>query len=70
MRFSRRLQTHASTRSRLTVQQVVKLARALEVSTDAILGSRNTADDDALPKAETQALFKTIDAFLKSAHVA
>jgi transcriptional regulator with XRE-family HTH domain len=70
----------------LTVQQVVKLARALRVPTDAILGSTNGVvhDDlptdrkllrrlrqiEKLPKPEKQALLKTIDAFLKSAHVA
>jgi transcriptional regulator with XRE-family HTH domain len=70
----------------LTVQQVVKLARALRVSTDAILGSTNGAAHDdlpsdrkllrrlrqieKLPRAEKQALLRTIDAFLKSAQVA
>jgi transcriptional regulator with XRE-family HTH domain len=70
----------------LTVQQVVKLAKAMKVSTDAILSPSNGASDDALPndrrlirrlrqieklpKAEKQALIKTIDAFLKSAQVA
>lgn len=70
----------------LTVQQVVKLAKALRVSTDAILGPRNGAAPEdlpndrkllrrlrqieRLPKAEKQALLKTIDAFLKSSQVA
>jgi transcriptional regulator with XRE-family HTH domain len=69
----------------LTVQQVVKLAKALKVSTDAILGPTNGASDvlpkdrklirrlrqiEKLPRAERQALLKTIDAFLKSAQVA
>lgn len=70
----------------LTIQQVVKLARALHVSTDAILGSTNgTAHAEMprdrrllrrlrqieqLPKAERQALLRTIDAFLKSSQVA
>lgn len=70
----------------LTVQQVVKLAKAMKVSTDAILGPSNGAREDVLPndrrlirrlqqieklpKAEKQALLKTIDAFLKSAQVA
>jgi len=70
----------------LTVQQVVKLAKALRVSTDAILGPSNDSrqedlprdrkllrrlkEIERLPKPEKQALLKTIDAFLKSAQVA
>jgi transcriptional regulator with XRE-family HTH domain len=70
----------------LTIQQVVKLAKALRVSTDAILGPTNGAPHDApptdrrllrrlrqieqLPKVERQALLRTIDAFLKSSQVA
>lgn len=70
----------------LTIQQVVKLAKALRVSTDAILGPTNGAAHDELPKdrrllrrlrkieqlprAERQALLRTIDAFLKSSQVA
>lgn len=70
----------------LTIQQVVKLARALRVSTDAILGPSDGSDLDVLPKdrqilrrlrlmeklprAERQALLRTIDAFLKSSQVA
>jgi len=70
----------------LTIQQVVKLARALRVSTDDILGPSRKSEVDALPKdrqilrrvrlmeklprAERHALLKTIDAFLKSSQVA
>lgn len=70
----------------LTVHQVVKLATALQVSTDAILRPTNGSDPrelpkdrrllrrlrqiEQLPKAEKQALLKTIDAFLKSSQVA
>jgi transcriptional regulator with XRE-family HTH domain len=70
----------------LTVQQVVKLAKALRVSTDAVLGPSNGSQDEALPRdrklisrlrqierlprAEKQALLRTIDAFLKSSQVA
>jgi transcriptional regulator with XRE-family HTH domain len=70
----------------LTVQQVVKLAKAMKVSTDAILGPSNGTNEELLPndrrlirrlqqieklpKAEKQALLKTIDAFLKSSQVA
>jgi transcriptional regulator with XRE-family HTH domain len=70
----------------LTIQQVVKLAKALHVSTDAILGPTNGAPHDELPtdrrllrrlrqieqlpKVERQALLRTIDAFLKSSQVA
>lgn len=70
----------------LSVQQVVKLAKALRVSTDAILGPMNGAareelptdrrllrrlrQIEQLPKVERQALLKTIDAFLKSSQVA
>lgn len=70
----------------LTVQQVVKLAKALHVSTDAILGPsrgsrqnelprdrrllRRLKEIERLPKPEKQALLKTIDAFLRSAEVA
>ena len=70
----------------LTIQQVVKLAKALHVSTDAILGPTNgTAHDELpkdrrllrrlrqieqLPRVERQALLRTIDAFLKSSQVA
>jgi len=70
----------------LTIQQVVKLARALRVSTDTILGPSDgsSAEElpkdrqllrrlrlmDRLPRAERQALLKTIDAFLKSSQVA
>ena len=70
----------------LTIQQVVKLARALRVSTDDILGPSRESEVDALPKdrqilrrvrlmeklprAERHALLKTIDAFLKSSQVA
>jgi transcriptional regulator with XRE-family HTH domain len=69
----------------LTVQQVVKLAKALHVSTDALLAQPNGLADDALPrdrkllqrmrrieklpKTERQALIKTIDAFLKSSRL-
>jgi transcriptional regulator with XRE-family HTH domain len=70
----------------LTVQQVVKLARALKISTDAILAEPTAPREDGLPgdrkllrrlrqierlpKAEKKALLKTIDAFLKSSQVA
>jgi transcriptional regulator with XRE-family HTH domain len=70
----------------LTIQQVVKLAKALNVSTDAILSQPRGTDHESLPKdrkllqriqrierlprSEKQALLKTIDAFLKSAQVA
>jgi transcriptional regulator with XRE-family HTH domain len=70
----------------LTIQQVVKLARALRVPTDDILGPSRGSEVEALPKdrqilrrarlmeklprAERQALLKTIDAFLKSSQVA
>jgi len=69
----------------LTVQQVVKLAKALRVSTDAILGPRDGSQQglprdrkllrrirqiERLPRAEKQALLKAIDAFLKSSQVA
>lgn len=70
----------------LTVQQVVKLAKALRVSTEAILGATNAVGHEELPtdrkllrrlrqieklpRAEKQALIKTIDAFLRSAQVA
>jgi len=70
----------------LTVQQVVKLAKSLQVSTDAILGPpdgssheglprdrkllRRLQQIEKLPKPDKQALMKTIDAFLKSALVA
>jgi transcriptional regulator with XRE-family HTH domain len=70
----------------LTVQQVVKLATALRVSTDAILGPANGTPRvdmptdrrllrrlrqiERLPKVERQALLRTIDAFLKSSQVA
>lgn len=70
----------------LTIQQVVRLATALHVSTDAILGQPRRSDHDALPKdrkllqriqrieklpkPEKQALLKTIDAFLRSSQVA
>jgi transcriptional regulator with XRE-family HTH domain len=70
----------------LTIQQVVKLAKALHVSTGAILGPTNGAPHDELPRdrrllrrlrqierlprPERQALLRTIDAFLKSSRVA
>jgi transcriptional regulator with XRE-family HTH domain len=70
----------------LTIQQVVKLAKALAVPTDEILAQPNGASREGLPKdrrllqrirqieklpkTEKQALLKTIDAFLKSSHVA
>ncbi len=70
----------------LTVQQVVKLAKALSVSTEAILGPTSKVSHEELPSdrkllrrlrqierlpgAEKQALMKTIDAFLKSSQVA
>jgi transcriptional regulator with XRE-family HTH domain len=70
----------------LTIQQVVKLAKALSVPTDAILAESNGASREGLPKdrrllqrirqierlpkTEKQALLKTIDAFLKSSQVA
>ncbi len=70
----------------LTIQQVVKLAKALQVSTDAILAQPRSGNQEALPKdrkllrrmrqierlprPEKHALLKTIDAFLKSAQVA
>jgi hypothetical protein len=63
----------------LTIQQVVKLARALEVSPDRILGEGPPAKDsllrdrrflrrlqkiERLPKRDQQALLRTIDAFV------
>jgi len=70
----------------LTLQQVVKLAKALSVSIDQILGQIHGRTEDALvrdrhlvrrmqligklPRAERKALIKTIDAFLKSSQVA
>ncbi len=68
------------------MQQVVELAKALRVSADAILGPMNGAareelpterrllrrlrQIEQLPRAERQALLKTMDAFLKSSQVA
>lgn len=70
----------------LTLQQVVKLARVLETSTDELLALGDHAHVQALPKdrqilkrmrqieklprPDRQALIKTIDAFLKSSQVA
>lgn len=70
----------------LTLQQVVKLARVLETSTDELLALGDHAQVEALPKdrqilkrmrlieklprPDRQALIKTIDAFLKSSQVA
>lgn len=65
----------------LTVHQALKLARALDTSTDEILGRKDTAPEgprdrrflrrlekiERLPKRDQQALLRTIDAFLKSA---
>lgn len=69
----------------LTVQQVVKLAKALRVSTDDILAQANGRVDGELvkdrhllrrmqliarlPKPEKKVLLQTIDVFLKSAHI-
>jgi transcriptional regulator with XRE-family HTH domain len=73
-------------RRALTLQQVVKLARALRVSVDEIVGRTDGHAKDALvrdrhlirrmqlitklPVGERKALLKTIDAFLRSSRVA
>jgi len=70
----------------LTLQQLVKLAKALRVSVDEILGQAQSQTEEGLvrdrhlvrrmqliaklPSPERKALLKTIDAFLKSSNVA
>jgi transcriptional regulator with XRE-family HTH domain len=82
-------QSHVSNVERgdrgLTIQQLVKICRALRVSPERILGSGGAIEArplkdrrilrrlgliEKLPKNDRQALLKTIDAYLKSSRVA
>jgi transcriptional regulator with XRE-family HTH domain len=82
-------QSHVSNVERgdrgLTIQQLVKICRALKISPEEILGEGPVAEErslkdrrllkrlrqiEKLPKTDKQALLKTIDAFLKSSRVA
>lgn len=83
-------QSHVSNVERgdrgITIQQLVKIARALKASTDDILGEKQASDDNGfvrdrrliermkkierLPAKDKQVLLKTVDAFLKGSGVA